>query len=132
VDVAGDVRTLCDETYTNAYNALVRFDNDCSGVLLGNWCVGKRVHTFEMHAKGISAFVDCNSTATVCSDNKEEGLVLDAKEVAGSDENRVFYGFEAQSRHFIDCIKSGSEPSSSMDDAVKTMELIQAIYRTSM
>jgi virulence factor len=131
-DVAGDVRTLCDETYTNAYNALVRFDNDCSGVLLGNWCVGKRVHTFEMHAKGISAFVDCNSTATVYSDNKEEGLVLDAKEVAGSDENRVFYGFEAQSRHFIDCIKSGSEPSSSMDDAVKTMELIQAIYQTSM
>jgi len=131
-EVVGDVRTLCDETYANAFNALVRFDNDCSGVLLGNWCVGKRVHTFEMHAKGISAFVDCNSVAHIYGDNQEEGTVLDAKEVAGSDENRVFYGFEAQSRHFIDCIESGTEPSSSMADAVKTMELVQAIYQTSL
>jgi predicted dehydrogenase len=132
LDVVGDVRTLCDETYTNAYNALVRFDNDCSGVLLGNWCVGKRVHTFEMHAKGISAFVDCNSVAHVYQDNREEGLTLSATEVAGSEENRVYYGFEAQSRHFIDCIQTGAEPCSSMADAVKTMELVQSIYQTSL
>lgn len=132
VDVVGDVRHLCDETYANAFNALIRFDNDCSGVLLGNWCAGKRVHTFEMHARGISAFVDCNSVATIYSDNKEEGLVLSATEVAGSDENRVYYGFEAENRHFIDCVKSGTEPSSSMADAVKTMELVEAIYRTSL
>jgi predicted dehydrogenase len=131
-DVVGDVRTLCDETYANAFNALVRFDNECSGVLLGNWCVGKRVHTFEMHARGISAFVDCNSVAHVYSDNSEEGLTLSATEVAGSEENRVYYGFEAQSRHFIDCVKSGTEPCSSMADAVKTMELVDAIYGTSM
>jgi len=131
-DVVGDVRTLCDETYANAFNALMRFDNDCSGVLLGNWCVGKRVHTFEMHARGISAFVDCNSVAHVYSDNSEEGLTLSATEVAGSEENRVYYGFEAQSRHFIDCVKSGAEPCSSMADAVKTMELVDAIYGTSM
>lgn len=132
LDVTGDVRTLCDETYANAFNALVRFENNCTGVLLGNWVVGKRVHTFEMHAKGISAFVDCNNQAVVYADNKEEGIVLDAKEVAGSDENRVFYGFEAQSRHFIDCVKSGEEPSSSMADAVKTMELVEDIYATSL
>jgi predicted dehydrogenase len=131
-DVVGDVRTLCDETYANAFNALMRFDNDCSGVLLGNWCVGKRVHTFEMHARGISAFVDCNSVAHVYSGNSEEGLTLSATEVAGSEENRVYYGFEAQSRHFIDCVKSGAEPCSSMADAVKTMELVDAIYGTSM
>ena len=132
LDVTGDVRTLCDETYANAFNALVRFENNCSGVLLGNWVVGKRVHTFEMHAKGISAFVDCNSQAVVYADNNEEGTVLDAKEVAGSEENRVFYGFEAQCRHFIDCIKAGEEPSSSMADAVKTMELVEDIYGTSL
>jgi predicted dehydrogenase len=131
-DVVGDVRYLCEETYANSFNALMRFDNDCSGVLLGNWCVGKRVHTFEMHARGISAFVDCNSIAHVYRDNQEEGVTLSATEVAGSEENRVFYGFEAQSRHFIDCVKTGAEPSSSMQDAVKTMELVDAIYQTSL
>ncbi|MGQ9730915.1 MAG: Gfo/Idh/MocA family protein [Candidatus Zipacnadales bacterium] len=132
IDVVGDVRRLCGETYANAFNALLRFENNCSGVLLGNWCVGKRVHTFEMHAPHISAFVDCNSSATIYADNKEEGIVLSATEVAGSTENRVYYGFEAQSRHFIDCIKSGTEPSSSMADAVKTMELVDQIYQTSL
>jgi len=132
IDVAGDARALCNETYDNAFNALVRFENDCSGVLLGNWCVGKRVHTFEMHAKGISAFVDCNTSAVVYSDNKEEGTVLSATEVAGSEENRVFYGFEAENRAFIDAVKSGVPPSSSMEDAVRTMELVEEIYATSL
>ncbi len=132
IDVAGDVRALCNETYDNAFNALVRFGNDCSGVLLGNWCVGKRVHTFEMHAKGISAFVDCDSTATVYSDNSEQGITLSAREVAGSEENRVYYGFEGENRAFIDAIKSGTPPSSSMEDAVKTMELVEEIYATSL
>jgi len=132
LDVTGDVRTQCDETFANSFNALVRFQNDCTGVLLTNWCVGTRVHTFEMHAKGISAFVDCNSTATVYADNNAEGTVLSADEVAGSEENRVSYGFEAQARHFIDCVKSGADPCSSMDDAVKTMELVADIYATSI
>ncbi len=131
-DVVGDVRYQCEETYANAFNALCRFENQCSGVLLTNWCIGKRVHTFEMHAKGISAFIDCNSVATVYADNSEEGTVLDAMDVAGSEENRVFYGFEGQARHFIDCVKNSTDPDSSMDDAVKTMELVADIYATSL
>jgi predicted dehydrogenase len=85
-----------------------------------------------MHARGLSAFVDCNSTASVFADGKDEGLVLDAKAVAGSEENRVSYGFEGENRHFIDCVKSGREPDPSMADAVKTMELVERIYETSL
>ncbi len=132
LDVASQVRALEGETYDNAFNALVWFDNDCTGVLLANWCVGKRVHTFEMHARGISAFVDANSVARIYSGNNEEGQTLSATEVAESDEFRVFYGFEAENRHFIDCVKSGSDPSSSMADAVRTMELADTIYASSM
>jgi len=131
-DVASQVRALEGETYDNAFNALVSFDNDCSGVLLANWCVGKRVHTFELHGRGISAFADCNSVAHIYADNGEEGATLSATEVAGSDDFRVFYGFEAENRHFVDCVRSGAEPSSSMADAVKTMELVDLIYGSSI
>ena len=130
--VASHVRANCDETYDNLFNALVRFDNGCSGVLLANWCVGTRRHVFEMHAPHISAFVDCNAEGHVYADNDAEGQTLSATEVAGSEENRVSYGFEAQSRHFIDCVKSGAQPCSSMADAVKTMELVDCIYHSSV
>ncbi len=131
VDVASHVRSLAGQTYDNLHNALVLFDNGCSGILLTNWTTGARVHTFEMHAQGIGTFVDCNDKAIILADNGELKEELSATEVAGSEENRVFYGFEAENRHFIDCVKSGQEPSSSMADAVKTMELIQLIYQNS-
>jgi len=131
-DVASHVRANCGETYDNMFNALVQFDNDCSGVLLTNWCVGTRRHIFEMHAPHISAFVDCNAHAHVWADGAAEPTTIGATEAAGSEDNRVSYGFEAQARHFIDCVKSGAEPCSSMADAVKTMELVDLIYWNSV
>ena len=37
-------------------------------------------------------------------------------------------GFWHESRHFIDCVKEGRQPSSNFADAVKTWELIDRIY----
>lgn len=127
VAVASDVRRLHAE-YDNSFNALMRFENGATGVLLTNWVVGKRVHTFEMHAKGISAFIDGNSKAYIYSDNKEEGIVLDAVEVAGSKENHKYYGFYDENRHFIDCIKQKQMPQTNFADAFNTMELVEHIY----
>lgn len=127
--VASDVRAL-HATYDNSFNALIRFENGCTGVLLTNWVAGKRVHTFEMHAKGISAFIDADDKAVLYQDNKAEPIVLDVRAVAGSDENRKYYGFYDENRHFIDCIQQGRQPDTCFADAVKTMELVERIYRS--
>ncbi|HGE72115.1 TPA: Gfo/Idh/MocA family oxidoreductase [Candidatus Poribacteria bacterium] len=129
VSVASDIRSIYAE-YDNSFNALMRFENGGTGILLTNWVVGKRVHTFEMHAKGISAFVNGDDNAFIYSDNKEEPLVLKAKEVAGSSENYKYYGFYNENRHFIDCIKQGKMPETNFADAFKTMELVNHIYRS--
>lgn len=126
--LASDIRSLHAE-YENSFNALMRFEEGATGFLLTNWVVGKRVHTFEMHAKGISAFIDGNGKAFVYSDNKEEGIALDACEVAGSKENHKYYGFYAENRHFIDCIKQKQMPQTNFTDAYRTMELVENIYR---
>lgn len=109
----------------NSWNALVRFDNGVSGVLLTNWNVGTRIHTFEMHAPGVSALLNPNDKGFIYEGEKV--TALDAKGIAGSEETYKRYGFFAQSRHFIDCIKAGKEPSSSLQDAVKTMGLVDQI-----
>ncbi|NLA06152.1 MAG: hypothetical protein GX872_00805, partial [Firmicutes bacterium] len=60
----------------------------------------------------------------------DEVTTLDTREIANSSENYKYYGFFQESRHFIDCIKSGEEPSSSFRDAVKTMELVDMLRTT--
>lgn len=129
VAVASDIRRIYAE-YDNSFNALVRFENGGTGVLLTNWVVGKRVHTFEMHAKGISAFVNGDDSAFIYSDNKEEPLILKAREIAGSSENYKYYGFYSENRHFINCIKQGKMPETNFSDAYRTMELVNRIYRS--
>ncbi|NPV80056.1 MAG: Gfo/Idh/MocA family oxidoreductase [Firmicutes bacterium] len=114
-----------DDVVPNSWNAIVRFENGVSGILLTNWNVGTRIHTFEIHAPGVSAFLNPNDKGFIYEDGKV--TVIDTKEIAGSGENYKYYGFFAESRHFIDCVKAGKEPSSSFADAVKTMELVDMI-----
>jgi virulence factor len=114
--------------YYTTFHSLMRFENGSTGVLLADWTVGGRVHRFEMHGKGISAFSDPNSEATILADNGQAERI-GTFEAADSEEFRVYYGFEAQSRHFIDCVRSGKQPMTSLADAAKTMELVERIYR---
>jgi len=129
VAAGSDVRKLHAE-YHNSFNALLKFENGAAGFLLTNWVVGKRVHTFEMHAKGISAFIDADDKAVIYSDNKPEGQILKAQEVAGGTENHISYGFCSENRHFIDCVKQKRMPDTNFADALKTMELVERIYRS--
>ena len=126
--LASDIRSIYAE-YDNSFNVLLKFENGAAGFLLTNWVVGKRVHTFEMHAKGISAFVNGDDSALIYSDNKEDAQILNAREFAGSSENYKYYGFYGEDRHFIDCIKQKQMPQTNFADAYKTMELVNRIYR---
>lgn len=128
LDVASDVR-FHKASYANMFNALVRFDSGCLGVLLGNWYVGARRHVFEMHGEGISAYCNPDGDTLIFKDNSPEPEVLSTKKATGSDENRVYYGFAGENRHFIDCVKSGAQPQTSFSDALKTMLLVDAMYK---
>lgn len=129
VRVASDVARRCN-VFDDSFNALLRFESGATGVLLANWCVGARRHTFEMHGRGISAFVDPDDRAWIYSDGKSEPEVLTTQEAAGSAEFRHYYGFFAENRHFVDCIRTGMQPSSSLADAARTMRLVERIYRS--
>jgi len=127
VEVASDVQSR-KATYANMFNALVRFEDDGVGVLLANWNVGARRHTFEMHAEGISAYCNPDVGMEVYADNKGESQVITTQAAARSDEFRAYYGFAAENRHFIECVKRGAKPQTHFGDAQKSMELAEAIY----
>ena len=125
--VAGDVRRLHAE-HATAHLALVRFSSGCTGVLLTNWMTGRRFFTFEAHGPGISCFADPEEGGAIYADGHTEPLrTLDPAELAGGAEHHVAHGPLDMNRHFIDCVRRHRQPSASLDDAVKTMELADAI-----
>ncbi|MCM8757249.1 MAG: Gfo/Idh/MocA family oxidoreductase [Candidatus Omnitrophica bacterium] len=129
--VASCVRSLYAD-YDNSFNALMIFESGSVGFLSTNWVSGKRIFSVEMHGPGIVAFVDPEKQAIIYQDNHEQGTVVSAQEAAGSSEIYKVGGFFAENRHFIDCLLKKQLPETHLGDAVKTMELVEAIYRHSL
>ncbi len=113
----------------NTFAVLMEFESGAMGLLHAGWATGPRVHSFELHAVGASAYVDTNKQARFLARDLDEPTVVDAREVAGSDEFHVYYGFLAENRYFFDCIASGRLPKTHLGDAVRSMELCEAVMR---
>jgi predicted dehydrogenase len=111
----------------DAWQALVRFDNDASGVLHTFWNCGGRQHLFELHAVGASAYVDPDGRTVLKAQNGKKIEQMECPGISKREEMYLHSGFLAQAQHFVDCVVSGREPSSSFEDAVGTMDLVEAI-----
>lgn len=112
----------------NVFNALVRFESGATGMLTANRASGTRHERFELHGHGIAAYIRAPEVAEVYADNKGMPLaVLYGAELVGSDQAYRTYGFSGESRHFIDCINTGTQPLTNLDDAVKSRCLVDRI-----
>lgn len=125
--VASDVRTLGADG-ANAFYAIVRFSNGVTGILQTNWACGRRFFKVELHGQGISGYSEPDVGSVLYKDNEEQGEDFDAVECGGGDTLWRRAGFFSENRHFIDCVKSGETPRSSLSDTVATMELADSIY----
>ena len=126
--VASDINSFYSER-ENSFNALVKFTSGASGYLCTNWAVGGRIHIFEIHARAISAYINPDAGGRAVIHTPEGTTEITTEEAADSNETYKTYGFYAESRHFVDCIQQDQQPLTCFEDAVKTMELVTAIYR---
>lgn len=133
-----------DSPMDNAWNGVCVFDNDVTGIIKANYRVGGRVHQFQLHGIGVSAFIDLGMGADISVQSRilthqgavsyslastgaaaENSVILDGKELAGSDQFYRFYGYYFEDRHFIDCVKSGDTPETCIQDAVHSIRLVE-------
>lgn len=124
-----DVRRLW-KAHTNVYNALMRFENGCVGLLWSNYTAGKRVFRVEMHGRGISAYVDPEEQLAFYQDNRPDAEVIKATDAAGSDVPHRYLGFLQEHRHFLECLSQGSQPTSNFADAARSMALADRILHS--
>lgn len=126
--VAADSRRLGAEHWT-AHLALVRFSSGCTGILLNNFVTGRRMFTVEIHAPGMSFFGDPEEGGRLFADNRTEPVEeLDPFVLSKSQEPHRAFGPLDINRHFMDCVRKGKAPETNLDDALKTMELVDAVY----
>lgn len=139
------VAARTDDTVDNAWNGVMRFDNGVTGLIKANYRTGGRVHRFEVHGPGVSAYIDLGFGQPACeavilthqgekrysvasAGAADETVVrIDGMELAGSREFHRYYGFFQEDRHFIDCVRDGKKPETDIEEGAKSIELVEML-----
>ena len=90
-----------------------------TSLIIANYTTDARLERYEIHGRDISAYLEGISQGFVLCDGEHHDL-------GGSGTG----GTREQNRYFLDCVKEDrpvSLPAANLDEAVKTMELAEAI-----
>lgn len=130
----------------NAWNAVFRFKNRITGVMKSNYATGGRVHDFEIHGPGASAYLNLGFGGSGCDAkilfHQGQGthslsaagaqlpreMHLDGKVIAGSEDYHRYYGYYAEDRSFLDCVRDRTMPACDLKQAVISMEALEFLY----
>lgn len=128
--VASDVRRIGAEHQT-VFLAMVRFSSGATGFLKFGYKMGRRIFSVEAHSDGISFYGDPEEGGRIFTEgNVKSARELDAFRLSRSQKSHRAYGAFQLNRHIIDCVRDGRQPETNLDDALKTMELVEAILRS--
>ena len=111
----------------NIFNALMTYESDAIGILSANRDSGTRYERVEVHGHGIMCSIFAPEYAEVFVAGAKQPLVVTGEELAGTDDQRVTYGFLAESRHFLESVRDGVQPQPSFADAARTMRLCERL-----
>ena len=134
-----------DSPVDNAWNSIVRFENGITGIIKANYNTGGRVHSFEIHGPGASAYIDIGfggmgasarilhfggqgpHSISAAGPGKTDVETLDGIGIAGSDEYFVYYGYLAEDEEFLRCVRTGERPLCDIGEAVASMEMVEML-----
>ena len=123
--------------FENIFNVIIEFENGSIGVLIANYSTGGWVEKLQIHNEKIGAYIDMPHQSTII---QTEGKVVDPATFWTVIENKAEiisnpiwaslpyrFGFEDEHRHFIDCVKRGAKPETSVENTLETVSLAQKI-----
>ena len=104
--------------YKDVHAALVVFESGCVAQLTFNYTTDARLERYEIHGREISAYLEGVNGGFIVQDGDKIAL-------GGPSDSRP-----VQARYFLDCVSNDrlvSLPAADLDEAVKTMQLAEAI-----
>lgn len=144
---AATVIGRANDVVDNAWNSVVKFDNGVNAVVQANYQTGGRMHDFEIHGPGASAFINlgfgtqgCDAkflfakgesgySISAAGAGKHDVQTLDGKELAGSGEYFRYYGYFQEDEDFLSCVREGRQPEASIQEAAKSFRLVDMILQ---
>ncbi|MDR2617353.1 MAG: Gfo/Idh/MocA family oxidoreductase [Treponema sp.] len=132
-----------------AWYSSMRFENGVTGGVRANYRSGGRVHQFEIHGPGASAFINLGFGEPACSGKillsqgpgthslsaagkgEQEIFEFDGVKIAGSAEYADYYGYRDEDRLFIQTVQENQEacdPARTAEDC-SSMELAEQLLR---
>jgi predicted dehydrogenase len=130
-----------------AWFSSMEFENGVSALVRADYRTGGRVHQFELHGPGASAFIDLGFGREGCSGkilhstgagthsisaagaNGQEIIEFDGIKLAKSDKYEIYYGYGKEDRHFIQTVlddPEGTDSSRTAEDYA-SMELVEQL-----
>ena len=130
-------RSFGKEGAVDLTTALIDFESGVAGVLISDFTSAARYERFELHTTGAAAYILAPDTmlgpypqvpakAEIHLQDREIE-VLDGFELAGSNLPHRGFGYYDESRHFIDCVRSGVWPDTDLDFGLMVMESARTI-----
>jgi predicted dehydrogenase len=130
------------------YSAMV-FENGVSAGVRANYSAGGRVHQFELHGPGASAFIDLgfggagasgrilynpgpgSHSISAAGADRQEILDFDGIKLAGSEKYEVYYGYREEDELFIRTVLAnpGGTDSARTAEDYSSMELADQLLR---
>ena len=132
-----------DSSVDNAWSSVMRFENGIAGTLRANYQSSGRFHDIEIHGPRVSAIVSLGMGDTKCwakihyttgrtiYSAASAGVTvgnyeyLDGEEIANSSVYADYYGYKAENVDFVNAVLNGTQPLATIEDAAKTMDLLE-------
>ncbi len=104
--------------------AQIRFDSGTFGSLVIHRAGGTWIEKAELYGGGCTAIVDAPDLTRIMLNGREESISLGPWATLADR-----FGFTAELKHFVECVRDRREPINVGSDAIKSHLLVDEIYR---
>jgi virulence factor len=120
-----------DPYFEEAITSIIDFDSQICGILLCNFNAGKYMERVSAHGDGLSINTILPYSLEIVEDSKNyyEPVLSKCYSISTWLDWTEKMGYKSQDKHFIQCIETGETPLTSGEDALKSHEFVNKIYR---
>lgn len=129
---ARDVKAISkytDRDYETFTTAQIEFESGSSGLLIADRSAGQWEESIEMHGGNRTMLIHMPESLTIV-DNEQRHTTEQTPLAMGWAKSEDKLGFSYAIRHFFDCIRNGTMPLTSPQDAYKTHELLNRVLHS--
>ena len=119
-----------DPHYETTAASIMRFESGSIGMVLGNRTCGQWMERMELYGGGKTVVVNCPDSVTVVDHETEHTVHMGPIRMGWATLEEKM-GFRQEVRHFVDCLRNGTVPRTSGEDALESHRLMDRLLRGS-